>query len=73
MTFYGLSINRCYCLHVRSQNLSSSFLSVFVCLSCSHVIILGDVNTSHRTIDHCDPSDIVSDDELEVYTIVTSK
>ncbi|KAJ3586126.1 hypothetical protein NHX12_012527 [Muraenolepis orangiensis] len=22
----------------------------------SHVIILGDVNTSHRTIDHCDPS-----------------
>uniref|UniRef100_A0A8C6V0B7 DNA-(apurinic or apyrimidinic site) endonuclease n=1 Tax=Neogobius melanostomus TaxID=47308 RepID=A0A8C6V0B7_9GOBI len=25
--------------------------------SGSHVIILGDVNTSHRTIDHCDPSD----------------
>ncbi|KAM4570454.1 DNA-(apurinic or apyrimidinic site) endonuclease 2 [Fundulus diaphanus] len=24
----------------------------------SHVIILGDVNTSHRPIDHCDPSDI---------------
>ncbi|XP_020493421.2 DNA-(apurinic or apyrimidinic site) lyase 2 [Labrus bergylta] len=23
----------------------------------SHVIILGDVNTSHRQIDHCDPSD----------------
>ncbi|XP_029974572.1 DNA-(apurinic or apyrimidinic site) endonuclease 2 [Salarias fasciatus] len=23
----------------------------------SHVIILGDVNTSHRPIDHCDPSD----------------
>uniref|UniRef100_A0A6I8N6U4 exodeoxyribonuclease III n=1 Tax=Ornithorhynchus anatinus TaxID=9258 RepID=A0A6I8N6U4_ORNAN len=25
----------------------------------SHVIILGDVNTSHRPIDHCDPSDPV--------------
>ncbi|KAM4610235.1 DNA-(apurinic or apyrimidinic site) endonuclease 2 [Polymixia lowei] len=24
----------------------------------SHVIVLGDVNTSHRTIDHCDPDDI---------------
>ncbi|XP_061590687.1 DNA-(apurinic or apyrimidinic site) lyase 2 [Cololabis saira] len=24
----------------------------------SHVIVLGDVNTSHRPIDHCDPSDI---------------
>ncbi|XP_029291533.1 DNA-(apurinic or apyrimidinic site) endonuclease 2 [Cottoperca gobio] len=24
----------------------------------SHVIVLGDVNTSHRQIDHCDPSDI---------------
>ncbi|XP_047449441.1 DNA-(apurinic or apyrimidinic site) lyase 2 [Mugil cephalus] len=24
----------------------------------SHVIILGDVNTSHRPIDHCDPTDI---------------
>ncbi|KAM4737503.1 DNA-(apurinic or apyrimidinic site) endonuclease 2 [Anableps anableps] len=28
-------------------------------LKCgSHVIVLGDVNTSHRQIDHCDPSDI---------------
>ncbi|KAJ0036979.1 hypothetical protein NQD34_005656 [Periophthalmus magnuspinnatus] len=26
--------------------------------SGSHVIVLGDVNTSHRPIDHCDPSDI---------------
>nr|XP_057907490.1 DNA-(apurinic or apyrimidinic site) lyase 2 [Doryrhamphus excisus] len=24
----------------------------------SHVIVLGDVNTSHRPIDHCDPSEI---------------
>ncbi|KAL1021006.1 hypothetical protein UPYG_G00007500 [Umbra pygmaea] len=24
----------------------------------SHVIILGDVNTSHRPVDHCDPDDI---------------
>lgn len=24
----------------------------------SYVIVLGDINTSHRTIDHCDPSDI---------------
>ncbi|XP_010889005.2 DNA-(apurinic or apyrimidinic site) lyase 2 isoform X2 [Esox lucius] len=24
----------------------------------SHVIILGDVNTSHRPMDHCDPADI---------------
>uniref|UniRef100_A0AAV2M029 DNA-(apurinic or apyrimidinic site) endonuclease n=1 Tax=Knipowitschia caucasica TaxID=637954 RepID=A0AAV2M029_KNICA len=24
----------------------------------SHVIVLGDVNTSHRPIDHCDPNDI---------------
>ncbi|XP_008276608.1 DNA-(apurinic or apyrimidinic site) endonuclease 2 [Stegastes partitus] len=23
----------------------------------SHVIVLGDINTSHRQIDHCDPSD----------------
>ncbi len=26
----------------------------------SHVIVLGDINTSHQQIDHCDPSDIVS-------------
>ncbi|KAJ8016775.1 hypothetical protein DPEC_G00010870 [Dallia pectoralis] len=26
--------------------------------SGSHVIILGDVNTSHRPMDHCDPDDI---------------
>ncbi|XP_066285117.1 DNA-(apurinic or apyrimidinic site) endonuclease 2-like [Branchiostoma lanceolatum] len=24
----------------------------------SHVIVLGDVNTSHRPIDHCDPDDV---------------
>lgn len=30
--------------------------------SGSHVIVLGDVNTSHRPIDHCDPSEI---DEFE--------
>ncbi|XP_036434247.1 DNA-(apurinic or apyrimidinic site) lyase 2 [Colossoma macropomum] len=24
----------------------------------SHVIILGDINTSHRPIDHCDPDDV---------------
>uniref|UniRef100_A0A3Q3NHE6 DNA-(apurinic or apyrimidinic site) endonuclease n=1 Tax=Mastacembelus armatus TaxID=205130 RepID=A0A3Q3NHE6_9TELE len=24
----------------------------------SHVIVLGDVNTSHQPIDHCDPSDV---------------
>ncbi len=29
----------------------------------SHVIILGDVNTSHRKIDHCDP------DESEVHVL----
>ncbi|XP_040009659.1 DNA-(apurinic or apyrimidinic site) lyase 2 isoform X2 [Xiphias gladius] len=29
----------------------------------SHVIVLGDVNTSHRPIDHCDPSDIDGFDE----------
>ncbi|XP_059916014.1 DNA-(apurinic or apyrimidinic site) lyase 2 [Gadus macrocephalus] len=29
----------------------------------SNVIILGDVNTSHRTIDHCDPSDLDNFDE----------
>ncbi|KAG7520713.1 DNA-(apurinic or apyrimidinic site) lyase 2 [Solea senegalensis] len=29
----------------------------------SHVIVLGDVNTSHRPIDHCDPSDIDDFDE----------
>ena len=29
----------------------------------SHVIILGDVNTSHKKIDHCDP------DESEVYHV----
>ncbi|KAA0714105.1 DNA-(apurinic or apyrimidinic site) lyase 2 [Triplophysa tibetana] len=26
--------------------------------SGSHVIVLGDVNTSHRPIDHCDPEDV---------------
>ncbi|XP_072481860.1 DNA-(apurinic or apyrimidinic site) endonuclease 2 isoform X1 [Notamacropus eugenii] len=26
----------------------------------SHVIILGDVNTSHRPLDHCDPADLAS-------------
>uniref|UniRef100_A0A8C2QBI4 DNA-(apurinic or apyrimidinic site) endonuclease n=1 Tax=Cyprinus carpio TaxID=7962 RepID=A0A8C2QBI4_CYPCA len=26
--------------------------------SGSHVIVLGDVNTSHRPIDHCDPDDV---------------
>ncbi|XP_028850769.1 DNA-(apurinic or apyrimidinic site) endonuclease 2 [Denticeps clupeoides] len=26
--------------------------------SGSHVIVLGDINTSHRPIDHCDPDDI---------------
>ncbi|KAK2898509.1 hypothetical protein Q8A67_009927 [Cirrhinus molitorella] len=26
--------------------------------SGSHVIVLGDVNTSHRPIDHCDPNDV---------------
>ncbi|XP_041860506.1 DNA-(apurinic or apyrimidinic site) lyase 2 [Melanotaenia boesemani] len=29
----------------------------------SHVIVLGDVNTSHRPIDHCDPNDIDGFDE----------
>ncbi|CAL8319341.1 unnamed protein product [Merluccius merluccius] len=29
----------------------------------SQVIILGDVNTSHRTIDHCDPSDLDNFDD----------
>ncbi|KAM9751007.1 DNA-(apurinic or apyrimidinic site) endonuclease 2 [Menidia menidia] len=29
----------------------------------SHVIVLGDVNTSHRPIDHCDPCDIDDFDE----------
>uniref|UniRef100_A0A3Q0RR56 DNA-(apurinic or apyrimidinic site) endonuclease n=1 Tax=Amphilophus citrinellus TaxID=61819 RepID=A0A3Q0RR56_AMPCI len=29
----------------------------------SHVIVLGDINTSHRQIDHCDPSEI--DDFVE--------
>ena len=23
---------------------------------CSHVIVLGDINTSHKLIDHCDPN-----------------
>lgn len=26
--------------------------------SGSHVIVLGDINTSHRPIDHCDPDDV---------------
>lgn len=29
-------------------------------ISFSHVIVLGDINTSHQRIDHCDPSDNVS-------------
>lgn len=39
------------------KNLSEMFICV---IFFSHVIVLGDVNTSHRPIDHCDPSDIVS-------------
>lgn len=36
------------------------FTHYFGVLLSSHVIVLGDVNTSHRPIDHCDPTDIVS-------------
>lgn len=36
------------------------FTHYFCVLFSSHVIVLGDVNTSHRPIDHCDPTDIVS-------------
>lgn len=36
------------------------FQYYFAVMFSSHVIVLGDVNTSHRTIDHCDPTDIVS-------------
>ena len=25
----------------------------------SHVIVLGDINTTHKEIDHCDPDDEV--------------
>lgn len=39
-----------------------TFLCFFV---FSHVIIVGDVNTSHRPIDHCDPTDIVSKSEKD--------
>lgn len=35
-------------------------LHIYFFLFSSHVIVLGDVNTSHRPIDHCDPTDIVS-------------
>jgi AP endonuclease-2 len=30
---------------------------LYLLYSFSHVIILGDVNASHRMIDHCDPCD----------------
>lgn len=33
---------------------------VLLHLFFSHVIVLGDINTSHQRIDHCDPSDKVS-------------
>lgn len=26
----------------------------------SHVVVLGDLNTSHKPIDHCDPGDLVN-------------
>uniref|UniRef100_A0A3Q2R0P0 DNA-(apurinic or apyrimidinic site) endonuclease 2 n=1 Tax=Fundulus heteroclitus TaxID=8078 RepID=A0A3Q2R0P0_FUNHE len=48
------SINLC-CSSASSFQI---FLSSLPFLFFSHVIILGDVNTSHRPIDHCDPSDI---------------
>ena len=36
-------------------------------LTSSHVIVLGDVNTSHRKIDHCYPAeDMVSPVEASV-------
>ena len=40
------------------------FLFLFVsCSSCRHVIVLGDINTSHKMIDHCEP-----DKEVSVFT-----
>jgi len=32
-------------------------LMLYYGLFCSHVIILGDINTSHKKIDHCNPDD----------------
>ena len=37
-------------------------LSVY-CSSCRHVIVLGDINTSHKMIDHCEP-----DKEVRLFT-----
>ena len=31
----------------------------FFSLNCRHVIVLGDVNTAHKMIDHCDPDEKV--------------
>lgn len=48
-----------YCLHFF---LAFLYLTVFFSVTFfSHVIVLGDVNTSHRPIDHCDPCDSVSE------------
>lgn len=48
-------LNRCGKLLV-----SFNHILIFFILLHSHVIVLGDVNTSHRPIDHCDPDDVVS-------------
>ena len=32
---------------------------VLVCVCHRHVIILGDINTAHKMIDHCDPDEEV--------------
>ena len=34
-------------------------ICIFFSLNCRHVIVLGDVNTSHKMIDHCDPDEKV--------------
>ena len=32
---------------------------MLVCVCRRHVIVLGDINTAHKMIDHCDPDEEV--------------
>ena len=40
---------------------------MLVCVCRRHVIVLGDINTAHKMIDHCDP-----DEEVKKIALVTS-
>ena len=45
--------------HNRHVGLCLSIIVMLVCVCRRHVIVLGDINTAHKMIDHCDPDEEV--------------